>query len=188
MTPLTSIEKGILEGNWEYVCAGFNKLTGKKMTPPKPKEAVFNAATAKKGDLFKKLAQMGVNLAKLADYSLEDLREMYDVYTNNTTVMDEEETEKVIPPFRPSKDNQLFIVNPTKLMHGDKLPINITPDPILDKIVDSNSSTVKSKRAPADRVKAKCIKCKSQFEDYKKFTSESDGERSGVCATCKESV
>ncbi len=35
-TPLTKIENGILNADWELVCEGFNKLTGKKLTPPEP--------------------------------------------------------------------------------------------------------------------------------------------------------
>lgn len=35
MSPIEYIEKGILNGNWETVCSGYELLTGKSLPPPK---------------------------------------------------------------------------------------------------------------------------------------------------------
>ena len=56
MTPLGKIEEGIVKGDWAPVCEGFNKLTGKKLTPPKPIvttiESIFDPQKATKKELY----------------------------------------------------------------------------------------------------------------------------------------
>ena len=83
MTPLGKIEEGIIGGDWKLVCDGFNRLTGKKVTPPLTKQIqeVFDPNTAKKAQLYSWLkTNTDMEMGPPKEYSIEDLREIVNVH------------------------------------------------------------------------------------------------------------
>lgn len=184
MTPLSLIEKGILEGDWVSVCTAFNKLTGKKLEPPnlKPPEKKFDPATATKAQLYKKIKEINGTLAPSKAYSLDELREMWTIYS-----MEEEEEEEenddvqlnVLDGFR-------FVSKPDKLLYDDKKSVKIVPDKAIEQIVENPNFKRKEQTSRPAKVKAKCSKCRALFNTYKSYAVEIDGEPTGICDVCKE--
>ena len=194
MTPLSLIETGILAGDWKDVCAGFNKLTGKKLEPPKPVpqkvEPVFDPKTAKKTQLYKELLRINKNLAPAKAYTLEDLREMWDVYLadqQEVQEVQEEIKERSVDKSIQVLDGFRFVKDPNKLLYDDKKSVRVTEDRMLDKIQENPNFERKQAVSRPTKVKAKCTKCKSMFNTYRSYAAQIDGELIGMCDVCKES-
>ena len=83
MTPLGKIEAGITDANWQLVCDGFNKLTGKKLEPPQQitmtLKATFDPQKATKKELYNWLLDYAP-LEPMKNYTVADLKEMVGVY------------------------------------------------------------------------------------------------------------
>ena len=213
-TPLTNIENGILLGDWMLVCQGFNKLTGKSLSPPAPtaKPVVkFNPETAPKKELYKFMTGV-IEMGPIKDYTVADLREMAVVHAMGET--DDDYTEPIIDdrytveqPVR--KDNGF--INPfksdTSLPDGgqfldgfryrsgksksemlpiDKLKVKAVVDPQLVKVGDPAADY--TPREPVEKVDNKCMKCSKTFKAYKGIGVEVDGELKSLCPICSESV
>lgn len=192
MTPLSLIEKGILAGDWKNVCAGFNKLTGKNIEPPKavaPKvEPVFNPQTAKKPQLYKKLLELNENLAPAKAYTLEDLREMWTVYQAELEeTVDAPQSSNTGATSIPVLDGFRYVKDPNRLLFDDKKSIRVSEERALAAVQDNPDFERKIASSRPTKVKAKCIRCKTQFNTYKTYTNNVDGELVGVCDVCKES-
>ena len=188
MTPLSLIEVGILAGDWKDVCAGFNKLTGKKLEPPRavlPKvEPAFDPQTAKKTQLYKKLLEKNSNLAPSKAYSLEDLREMWAVYElelDEVAVATPQSTNSI-----PVLDGFRYVKDPNKLLFDDKKSIRVAEERALAAVQENPNFERKQANSRPIKVKAKCTRCKTQFNTYKTYTNNVDGELVGVCDVCKE--
>lgn len=191
-TPLSLIEKGILSGNWKDVCAGFNKITGKNIEPPKTTnmvaQKVFDIKTAKKTEIYKKLLEFNENLAPAKTYTLEDLREMWTIYNVEQIQPENLETETV----QSNADLQIldgfrYVKDPNRLMYDDKKSVKVSMDKVLEKVKENSNFQRKESNSRPTKIKARCTKCKTIFNTYKSYASEIDGELMGVCDVCKES-
>ena len=188
MTPLEKIEKGIVSGDWQLVCDGYNKITNKKLTPPieKPLPPPVKKLSSKK-DYYAEIISMGVGgLDKIENYTLNDLKEMLMVYKisdgqKHHTSPQEENDEQ------PTLSGPLYISKPEKLLHIDKnIAVKVVPDKNFDLIKEPNN-TNRVKREPPKKVRAECSKCSEIFNALAAFTFNDNGKTIGVCDVCKES-
>ncbi len=217
-TPLTNIENGILLGDWTLVCQGFNKLTGKSLSPPAPaaKPVVkFNPETAPKKELYKFMTGV-IEMGPIKDYTVADLREMAVVHAMGETdddyiepIIDNTYTATTEAPVR--RDNGF--VNPFKKGGNDILPDGgqfldgfryrsgksksemLPIDKIKVKaVVDpqlvkvGDPSADYTPREPVEKVDNKCMKCSKTFKAYKGIGVEVDGELKSLCPICSEQV
>jgi len=204
-TLLTKIENGILDGNWALVCEGFNKLTGKKLTPPEPAILVkptLNVQKATKKELYHWLLDY-VPLEPIKNYTITELREMVGVYQLA------EEVEQVIPeapvkkdngyidPFKKSGDIPLpngaafldgfrYTSGKRKLLPIDTQKVVATLDPQLKDVGDPTNEYV-PRQAPK-KASLKCMKCSKKFQSYSQLGVEVDGELKALCPVCAESI
>lgn len=199
MTPLGKIEAGITDANWQLVCDGFNKLTGKKLEPPQQitmtLEATFDAKKATKKELYNWLLYYAP-LEPMKNYTIADLKEMVGVYQLA------EEAEPVI-----KKDNDLhggpittvslpngasfldgfrYTSGKRKLLPIDTQKVIATLDPQLKDVGDPTNEYV-PRETPKKSV-LKCLKCSKKFESYSHLGVEVDGELKALCPTCAESI
>lgn len=200
-TPLSKIENGILNGDWELVCMGFNKLTGKNLQPPVKKETpkAFDPSKAKKTELYSALKElMGAELEPPKNYSIEELREMYMVHSisfddyisvdtpefnnlqKNTAAQKDFEVGKMLDGFR-------YTSGKRELLKADKRPIAAAPlEPQLAKVLDGEREYVP--RDAPEKIMAKCIKCGKIYQTLKGLGVTLDGETKTHCANCQESL
>lgn len=192
MTPLNKIETGIVTANWALVCEGFNKLTGKKLTPPTPKVEVkaFNPDTASKKELYDHLKNiMPMESAKA--YSIAELREMAIVHS-----MQEDYEEEPVAPIvaQPTNDPNgpifldgfRFTSGKKKLLPMDMQKVVATLDPQLALVKDPTNEY--NPRKPPKKVQVRCLKCKKSFEQLAGLAVEVDGEKRSMCPVCSETV
>lgn len=216
-TPLVNIENGILSGDWLLVCQGFNKLTGKKISPPaSPKvESGFDPETAPKKDLYKFMKDR-IDVGPIKDYTVADLREMVAIHAMGETEDDYiepviDDRYVTIEPFKPpikkdggfinpfKKDGNDILPNGGKFLDGFRyhsgrnklLPIDrIKVKATVDpQLVKVGDPTADyTPREPTERVENKCMKCSKKFKTYKGIGVEVDGELKSLCPICSEQV
>lgn len=194
LTPLGTIEKGILNGDWADVCKGFNKITGKNLTPPKAAEA-FNYKTAKKTAIYSRLLEFNKDLAPANTYTLADLREMWEIYN--------QETDEDVQDFQASKavtqsgENQLtiadgfrFINTKKNILPSDQKSVRVVADPQIEKIIENQNFVRPEQTRRQSKISVKCTKCKNMFQTYQSMAARisDNGELVGVCDVCKESI
>lgn len=214
-TPLTNIENGILLGDWALVCQGFNKLTGKSLSPPAPAvkpAARFNPETAPKKELYKFMTGV-IEMGPIKDYTVADLREMAVVhamgaeidYTESiidntyatTTEAPVRKDSGFVNPFKKGGDDILpnggqfldgfrYHSGKSKLLPIDKIKVKAVVDPQLLKVGDPAADY--TPREPIEKVDNKCMKCSKTFKAYKGIGVEVDGELKSLCPICSESV
>ena len=203
-TPLTKIENGILNADWELVCEGFNKLTGKKLDPPKPitvtLETAFNSKTASKKELYNWLLYY-VPLEPIKNYSIAELREMVGVYQ----LVEEPEpvvkkdngyinpdlrggplTTVKLPDGAAFLDGFRYTSGKKKLLPLDTQKVVATLDPQLKNVGDPTNEYT-PREAPRKST-LKCMKCSKRFEGYSHLGVEVDGELKALCPICAESI
>lgn len=203
-TPLTKIENGILNADWELVCEGFNKLTGKKLDPPKPitttLETAFNPKTASKKELYNWLLYY-VPLEPIKNYSIAELREMVGVYQ----LVEEPEpvvkkdngyinpdlrggplTTVKLPDGAAFLDGFRYTSGKKKLLPLDTQKVIATLDPQLKNVGDPTNEYT-PREAPRKST-LKCMKCSKRFEGYSHLGVEVDGELKALCPICAESI
>ena len=203
-TPLTKIENGILNADWELVCEGFNKLTGKKLDPPKPitatLETTFNPQTASKKELYNWLLYY-VPLEPIKNYSIAELREMVGVYQ----LVEEPEpvvkkdngyinpdlrggplTTVKLPDGAAFLDGFRYTSGKNKLLPLDTQKVVATLDPQLKNVGDPTNEYT-PREAPRKST-LKCMKCSKRFEGYSHLGVEVDGELKALCPICAESI
>lgn len=208
-TPLTKIENGILNADWTLVCEGFNKLTGKKLTPPEPITmtlmSTFDAKKASKKELYSWLLDY-IPLEPMKNYSVAELREMVGVYQ---LAEEAEQTEQMIPetpikkdngftnPFKAGGDITLpnggafldgfrYTSGKKKLLPIDTQKVVATLDPQLKNVGDPTNEYT-PREAPRKST-LKCMKCSKRFEGYSHLGVEVDGELKALCPVCAESI
>lgn len=186
MTPLKKIEDGILAGNWQLVCDGFNKLTNKNLEPPKPPAPIKKDPKTKK-EFYEALVEMGVNPAPIKEYTLADLQEMHAVYSSIETIVEQDISPQQQSTKSPISSGPLYVFKPEKVLHMDKhVPIKVIPDKELELVVESKESN-RIKRQPPRKVTAQCSRCATTFNTLGEFTFNDNGLIRGICDVCKES-
>jgi hypothetical protein len=206
MTPLTKIENGILSGDWQLVCDGFNKLTGKSLSPPviTPTKPIFDIETAGKKEVYEYIKKnLNPSIGAMKSFSIEELREMFSVFSMENTVDDEQtrpkaqksapKKSKKIDPTQTGFVDEYRFFQPTKLYGATKMqdvdvaPLRLVEDPNMKYIKDAEDFEYNPREAPklTDIV---CLKCKKTFRNLEKLGVELDGETKGICPTCQESV
>lgn len=206
MTPLTKIENGILSANWQLVCDGFNKLTGKSLLPPvvNPPKPVFDIETASKKQVYEFIKEnLNPSIGAMKSFSIEELREMFSVFSMENNV-DDEQTRPKAQKSAPKKSKKIdptqtgFVdgfryFQPTKLYGATKMqdidvaPLRLVEDPNMKYIKDADNFEYNPREAPkvTDIV---CLKCKKSFKSLEKLGVDVDGETKGICPTCQEST
>jgi hypothetical protein len=191
MTPLNKIETGIITANWGLVCEGFNKLTGKKLTPPVAKEEpkAFDPETANKRELYAFL-QETMDMQPMKSYSIEELREMALVHAMEKTYEDST-TPNVVQPVHEEGgpiflDGFRFTSGKKKLLPMDMEKVIATLDPQLALVKDPTNEY--NPRKPPKRIQVRCLKCKKSFEQLAGLAVEVDGERRSMCPVCSETI
>lgn len=207
MTPLTKIENGILKADWALVCDGFNKITGKALTPPQQLtmklESTFNAKKASKKQLYNWLLDYSIAMQGIQYYTIAELREMVGIYQ----LAEEAEVEAPVkrdngyinPDLRGGPLTTVNLPNGASFLDGFRytsgkrklLPIDTqkviaTLDPQLKNVGDPTNEYV-PREAPKKSI-LKCLKCSKKFETYSQLGVEVDGELKALCPTCAESI
>ena len=198
MTPLGKIEEGIIGGDWKLVCDGFNRLTGKKVTPPLTKQIqeVFDPNTAKKAQLYSWLkTNTDMEMGPPKEYSIEDLREIVNVH-----ILSEAPAKRdsgYTNPFKSNQDVKLegggafldgfrYTSGKGKLLPMDTLKVTAALDPQLVKVGDPTNEYIP--REPPKKANLKCLKCNKVFEGYAHLGVTSDGELKALCPVCIEII
>ena len=203
-TPLTKIENGILNADWELVCEGFNKLTGKKLTPPKPitmtLKSTFDAKKASKKELYNWLLDY-IPLEPMKNYSVAELKEMVGVYQLaeeaepvvkkdngyiNPDLRGGPLTTVKLPDGAAFMDGFRYTSGKKKLLPIDTQKVVASMDPKLEKLVDSPYEY--TPREAPKRTTLKCLKCSKKFQSYAHLGVEVDGELKALCPVCAESI
>ena len=192
-TPLSKIEKGIIDGDWKLVCEGFNRITGKNLEPPKViVETIkpFDPSKAKKADLYKKLLEL-MPLEPVKNYSTEELREMYLVHSLEESEPEQEQITPKADKVQELKvgkmlDGFRFTSGKGNLLPMDKEPLVATLDPQLTKVKDPEKEYV-PREAP-QKIKAKCHKCGKIHQTIKAYGVTLDGETKALCRNCQETL
>jgi hypothetical protein len=191
MTPLNKIETGIMTANWGLVCEGFNKLTGKKLAPPAPKEEpkAFNPETAGKKQLYDFLKGF-MQMEPMKSYSTEELREMALVHSMEETYEDSTAPNVAQPTQEEGGpiflDGFRFTSGKKKLLPMDMEKVVATLDPQLALVKDPTNEY--NPRKPPKKVQVRCLKCKKSFEQLAGLAVEVDGEKRSMCPVCSETV
>lgn len=206
MTPLTNIENGILSGNWNLVCKGFNKLTGKNLSAPIPivatLENTFDVDTASKRELYKYLKGF-IDPEPMKSYSTEELREMASIYSMGDLEDIVEEVVDVVYPVKkdngftkPFKSPEIlpnggqfldgfrYHSGKKKLLPIDRIKVKAVIDPQLKNVGDPTADY--TPREPTEKVKNTCLKCSKVFTTYKGIGVDVDGELKSLCPICSE--
>lgn len=193
MTPLGKIEAGILSGDWNTVCEGFNKLTGKKLTPPvqKAEKVVFNPEKAPKKELYSYLGKI-MDLEPIKNYSLADLREMAVVHSAFSTEDLVSQTWSDTPQHAAALDKGVFLdgfryhSGRSKLLKIDQKPVTVIVEPQLANIGDPTKEY--QPREPVKHINFSCMKCKKSFSAPESRGMYIDGEAKALCPVCSETV
>lgn len=196
MTPLTKIEQGVIKGDWNLVCEGFNKLTGKKISPPatKTEPAKFVIKGAAKVALYKYLSDK-IDLEPMKSYTKADLVEMASVHA-----MSEDFTEEIVDntypepppknttPLKSGKflDGFRYHSGRKELLPMDNTKLSKFTDPQLKNVGDPEKEYVP--RDPPKKVNYKCMKCSKSFKGLSSLGVMVDGETKALCTVCSETV
>ena len=195
MTPLTKIENGIIAGDWNLVCEGFNKLTGKKLIAPvvpilkkdiELPEQKFDSKTATKRELYNWIKNK-YDIAPIKTFTIEELREMYTVYSVN-----EEPLEDVVVEIQELADGAAFLdgfrfhSGRKKLLPIDTQKVIATLEPMLHG--DDGPDKEIQKRDPPKKISMKCLKCNKSFSNYAYLGVDSGGEVKALCPVCSEII
>lgn len=208
MTPLGKIEAGITDANWQLVCDGFNKLTGKKMEPPIIKVAIsesFDPNKAKKTQLYKWL-QDKIEMGPSKEYSTEELREIANVHL--LSIEPDMETVEIpikkdagyinpdlrggpypsvdLPDGAAFLDGFRYTSGKKKLLPMDTLKVVATLDPQLAKVGDPTNEY--TPREPPRKAQLTCLKCSKVFEGYAGIGVTLDGQLKALCPVCREII
>jgi hypothetical protein len=207
MTPLTKIENGILGGDWTLVCEGFNKITGKNLTPPVVvvPEEVFDPNKASKKELYEFIKnKYNSSIVAMKSFSIDELREMIVIFGAE----ENEEIEVVAPkpqspkkskaPIDPNKtgflpDGRFFQPTPLygnkKMIPVDASPLRLVEDPSLKKVIEPDDFEHNARPAPK-MIDAVCVRCKTKYKTLLGLavTDEKDSDFRGNCPKCQESV
>ena len=195
-TPLSNIENGITTGDWKLVCDGYNKLTGKKLSPlvVKKEEKKFDHKTSSKRELYN-FMKTKFDIAPIKAYTTEELKEMVLVHSLNETstedVYEDELTAKV--EVQKLSDGAVFMdgfrytSGRKELLPMDKLKVTANFDPQL-KGDDGPQDREVTKRDPPKKVNMKCLKCSKSFSNWAYLGVESGGELKALCPICSESI
>ena len=204
MTPLGKIEAGITDANWQLVCDGFNKLTGKKLEPPQQitmtLKATFDPQKATKKELYNWLLDYAP-LEPMKNYTVADLKEMVGVYqlTEKAEPVVKKDNGYISPDLRGGPLTQVKLPDGAAFMDGFRytsgkkklLPIDMqkvvaTLDPQLKNVGDPTNEYVP--RDAPKKSSLKCLKCSKKFESYSHLGVEVDGELKALCPICAESI
>ena len=204
MTPLGKIEAGITDANWQLVCDGFNKLTGKKLEPPQQitmtLKATFDPQKATKKELYNWLLDYAP-LEPMKNYTVADLKEMVGVYqlAEEAEPVVKKDNGYISPDLRGGPLTQVKLPDGAAFMDGFRytsgkkklLPIDMqkvvaTLDPQLKNVGDPTNEYVP--RDAPKKSSLKCLKCSKKFESYSHLGVEVDGELKALCPICAESI
>ena len=194
-TPLSNIENGITTGDWKLVCDGYNKLTGKKLSPlvVKKEEKKFDPKTSSKRELYN-FMKTKFDIAPIKAYTIEDLREMVLVHSLNQSstedVYEDELTAKVevqkLANGEAFMDGFRYTSGRKELLPMDKLRVRAVLDPLLKDVGDPTNEYVP--RDPPKRIEMRCLKCSKKFKNFASLGVESGGELKALCPVCSENV
>lgn len=210
MTPLTKIENGILAGDWQLVCDGYNKITGKNLAPPiiEPPKPLFNIETASKKELYSHIKEnLNPSIGAMKSFSIEELREVMSIY--QTEDKSEESNPVVVeaptpisrgkrPKIDPYQtgflsDGRFFqpskLYGNTKMNDVDIKPLHLVEDANFKKITEPTDFE-HNPRDPPRTVDAVCVRCKTKYKTLAGLavTDEKDTDLRGNCPKCQESV
>jgi len=193
MTPLTKIENGILSGDWQLVCDGFNKLTGKKLIPPAPpkQEVKFDPLKANKRALYAFLKSK-IEMDTINAYSIDELREMSVVHTSEEESEGDEEVviesseDKALPNGGKFLDGFRYTTGRSKLLPIDQERVVTFLDPMLKNVGDPQNEY--RPRNPPKKITVKCMTCKTAFRQTAGIAVEVDNELKSLCPKCSETV
>lgn len=198
MTPLNKIESGILTGNWGLVCEGFNKLTGKNLTPPEPivatLEETFSPEKANKKELYAWMKEK-IDVGPIKSYTTAELREMVAVHMMTEEFVEApvfEDTYRAQAKSEPFKnggkilDGFRYTSGKKELLPIDRVKVKAIIEPQLKNVGDPTADY--TPRDAPEKVKIKCMKCSKQFQTYKGIGVEVDNELKALCPICSESL
>lgn len=195
MTPLGNIESGIIHGDWKLVCDGFNKLTGKKLSPIVVKEPVkkFYPESATKRELYN-WVKTKYDIAPIKAFTIEELREMVMVHSidENSVIGDYEDELIAKVEVQKLSDKEAFLdgfryhSGRKELLPIDKLKVTASFDPQLKG--DDGPDKEVAKRDQPKKVNMKCLKCSKSFSNWAYLGVESGGELKALCPICAETV
>lgn len=195
-TPLTNIENGIITGDWNLVCEGFNKLTGKKLKPIviTPQVEEFNPETASKRELYKWIKDK-YDIAPMKTFTVDELKEMAVIFSaNQVHSINNDYTDELTAEIKVQElsDGAAFLdgfryhSGRNKLLPIDKLKVNAVLEPAL-KGDDGPDREITKREAPK-KINMKCLKCNKSFMNYSYLAVETGGELKSLCPNCSESL
>lgn len=192
MTPLTKIENGIMSGDWNLVCEGFNKLTGKKLTAPILKKDIelpdqkIDSTPSTKRELYNWIKNK-YDIAPYKTFTIEELREMYTVYSVNDDLLDEVVVEtQELANGAAFLDGFRFHSGRKKLLPIDTQKVIATLEPMLHG--DDGPDKETQKRDAPKKINMKCLKCNKSFSNYAYLGVDSGGEVKALCPVCSETI
>ena len=208
MTPLTKIENGILSGDWQLVCDGYNKITGKNVVTQinEPQKPVFNDEKASKKELYSHIKEnLNPSIGHMKSFSIEELREVISIYnTEGDPILAPPEI--VTPAAGRGKklridphqtgflpDGRFFqpshLYGNKKMNDVDIKPLHLVEDANFKKITEPTDFE-HNPRDPPRTVDAVCVRCKTKYKTLAGLavTDEKDTDLRGNCPKCQESV
>jgi len=186
------LESAITVGDWTQVCNVFEKMTGRVVAPPKPKETpyVFNWKTAKKAELYKELSKVMTGIGPAKNYSTEDLRDMAQIhFTDNEQDVEIEQYESLTSGFPVSTtenpNTEYTYIPPNKTpLNGDKKKLNprFTEFPSYD---DEGKAKVSRDRDAPKLISTPCRKCHEVSKVHPSLVNKGiNGEKIYICPKC----
>ena len=185
MSPIEYIAKGICKGNWETVCEGYKRLTGKALPFPKTAATIDEAENA-----LRQIANiassalngpMGENCDEKTKPAKKKLGRQNGCVnkkkiTKNTTVPQNGED----PSIRLDDNNKTVTqkkVGETQLITNDPDPKEVKRNKVRAERAKKNK--LKLNRRPMKTHKVKCNECEKTFE-----SNRADGEMGQKCQDC----
>ena len=180
------LESAITAGDWAQVCNVFEKMTGRVITPPKPKEVihVFNWKTAKKAELHKELSKVMAGIGPAKNYSTEDLRDMAQIHFTDNEQYEELTTEFTVATTENPNTEYTYIPPNKTPLNGDKKKLNprFTEFPSYD---DEGKAKVTRDRDAPKLISTPCRKCHEVSKVHPSVVNKGiNGEKIYICPKC----
>lgn len=198
-TPLSKIESGIITGDWNLVCEGFNRLTGKNLSPIQPivkqEVRVFDPSSAKKKEIYTWLKDK-MDLGPITSYYLKELREISYIHLMEANTEENTEDPMILDEYVNGTDVAVgrfldgfrYTSGKNTRMKEDLVKLKAFVDPQLAMVGDPTNKY--EPRETPKNIQLKCTKCKKKFNGLAGISvkDELSGEAMGLCAICREII
>lgn len=177
MNPLDYIKEGILNGNWETVCEGYERLTDEAL--PIPKDNRVN-------DILNLIIEI-VNQEKCNTLS-SNVSEKKKTGRPKGSGKKKVKNKNIVNENGEDSSLKLDQTQKTIIARETDGVRLITNDPDPEEIEQNKTKAAKTKhnkikRQPARTFKAKCNECDKEFDSNRK-----DGEMGQKCSTCMNNL